>query len=555
MSTPRWVDKFDRDDGQIGSAYLLPCGQAMIFDERVIPVTTEGTQSGDSPILAGTTSKKTQVLYVGNALDTADQAVRAVWSHLGSIIGFVNIDELMALATEDPSFTILARMSKDPLLVDLGQREDPSCYDQGYGLRVTCPRDGSMPILKLVKYSARAIAPGIAGPTTGTESDGAFVLATFQLSATNLHVDSTGSYRNMMQSMRLRIRRGDDQVILDAYLNDRNIHDPVMTYTDYSGPLWGKVGVPGFEFLSATSATQPAGTSPYSAKGIPIMTCELFECETIADVEPARTSTPSNLDTYERVTQRVITLVEKNGDSKYTATLNGQTKLQTYLGFVIEAEKDIIRREGYWQWLYKEERVYLVNGQTDYELPENCGELELVRPGNWNAVPLKELTRNEFNMAVGNTTGGGQPLIFSRVSPGPNNRIAVRLWPAPAVKVLTDVWIVAEYFARVLFPATPSTQLPFIPQEHTDVLVYKAAALALLLDSDQENAASFRSIADEKLASLRVANNRKGATRQTVMRSMADVRYPEIFRQVPLLRTAQLGHLVLSSLLAMVFLA
>src|SRR5262245_15552609 len=108
--TSKWLDRFDRDDGAIGPAYLLPCGQAMIFDERVIPVTTEGT-SGLSPVLQGTTAKKTQVLFTQEALDSADQAVYCVWSHLGEIIGFVDIDQLMSLATEDPSFTILARMS------------------------------------------------------------------------------------------------------------------------------------------------------------------------------------------------------------------------------------------------------------------------------------------------------------------------------------------------------------------------------------------------------------------------------------------------------------
>lgn len=543
MTTPRFLDRFDRQDGQLGSAYLVPCGAAMIFDERVIPVTLEGT-SGQSPVVFGTTAKKTQVLYVDNALDSPDQAIYCVWSHLGEIPGFVDIAQLLALATEDPSFTILARMSKDPLLVDLGRSEDPACYDQGYGLRVTCPRDGALPILKLVKFSARAIAPGIAGQTTGTESDGAFLLASLQLTESMLHVDSNGDYRNMAQAMRLRIRRGDDQVVLEAYLNDRNEHDPVLSWTDYAGPLWGKVGVPGFEFLSATTATQPAGTSPYSERGIPIMTCHLFEAETVKDTEPSRISVPANQMTYTRVAQRVIQLVERNGDSKYTATNNGVTKLEVYLGFVYEAEQEILRKEGFFEWTYKEERIYLVNGTSDYELPENLELLNILRPGNWNAPPLKEMTRQEFSVAVGNTIGGGQPVVYSSVSPGPNSRKKVRLWPIPAMTDGTDVYMVVEYYARPLRPYDPNIQLPFVPQQHIDVLTYKATSLALLMDTDNENSQLFGERAEKILQDLRVANNRKAAARRTVMRSEADLMYPTIWQQYPLLRTSQIGGLV-----------
>jgi len=542
--TSKWLDRFDRQDGAVGSAYLIPCGQAMIFDERVIPVTTEGTQSGDSPILAGTTAKKTQVLFVQEALDSADQAIYCVWSHLGEVIGFVDINQLMSLATEDPSFTILARMSKDPLLVDLGLREDPACYDQGYGLRVTCPRDGSLPILKLVKFSARAIAPGIHGQTTGTETDGAFVLASLQLTADNLHVDDAGNYRNMAQAMRLRIRRGDDQVVLEAYLNDRNVHDPLLSFTDYAGPLWGKVGVPGFEFLSATTLNQPAGTSPFSEKGIPIMTCHLFEAETVLDQEPSRVASPNNLMTYERVALRVIQLVERNGDSKYTQSNSGATKLDVYLGFVTEAEKAIIRKEGYFEWTYREEEIHLANGINDYELPENLELLNLIRPGNWNGQPLREMTRDEFNISIGNNPGGGQPVVYSRIAPGPNSRVRVRLWPVPFIAAGTDVWIVAEYYARPFNPYNAAAQCPFVPQQHIDVLIYSATALALLMDTDNENAGLFREKADQLLADLRVANNRKAASRRTTMRAASDLWYPTVWQQVPLLRTSQLGGLL-----------
>ena len=545
MTTARFSDNFARQDGVLGSDYTIACGAAELLTESVMPVTTEGTQSGDSPIYAGTTAKKTQVLYTGQTLDGADCAVRAVWYHLGSILGFIDIAQLMALATEDPSFTILARMGKDQLLVDLGREEDPACYDQGYGLRVTCPRDGSAPILKIIKYSTKALPPGILGPTTPAEADGAFVLASLVLTDKNLNHDQTWNgigdvpYRGFMQSMRLRVRRSDDQVILEAYLNDRNIHVAVLSYTDYQHPLWGKVGVPGFEFISATSATQSAGTSPYSLKGIPLMACQLFDVEAIKDTEPARISNPSNLFTYTRCAQRVIQLVERNGDAKYTATLDGQTKLQVYTDFVLETEKEIIRKEGYYDWLYREERIYLIDGEQDYPMPENCGLLHMIRPGSWNNIPLQELTREGLATRIGVVHSSGRPVAYSKVAQGPNNRPVVRLFPTPSVASGTDVYMVVEYYARPIHPMFPTVQIPFVPQEHIDVLIYGATSKALLMDTDDANVQFFEGKYQDLLMQIRRANNRKTASRQTVMRSASDVYRPELTQRLPLLRNAQ----------------
>lgn len=546
----KWSDKFDRPDGEVGDQYTVACGAAQLFEESVWPVSSAEAQSGDSPALGGTTAQKTQVLYTEQELDGSNQAVRAVWSHADSIIGFVDIDQLTALATTDPSFTVVARMTKDPLLVDLGLAEQPECYDQGYGLRVTCPRDGSAPILKIVKYSPRAIAPGIPGPSTPTEVDRALVLASVVLSGSDLNVDpswdGTGNppYRGFVQDMRLRIRRKDDQVILEGYLNDRYVHEPAIRYVDRAHPLWGATGRPGFEFLSATSVQQPAGSSPYNLRGVPLMACHLFEAETVKEQAAPRTSAPENRFTYTRTAERVLTLVEKNGDAKYTATVSGRTKLQTYLGFVTEAEREIIRKEGYYSWLYREEPIYLVDGQTDYELPEDCGELEIVRPGTWNAPPLDELTRDDVSRRVANTAGGGNPVVFSQVTQGPNNRRVLRLWPTPLVSETADPppTIVVEYYARLVEPTDPDSEIPFVPQEHIDVLIYAAAAKALLIDPDATNAQLFAAEAEKLLRDLRVANNRKHATRRTVMRSVADIAMEGFPSRGPLTRSSQLGY-------------
>jgi hypothetical protein len=543
MTTSRFQDKYDRVDGELGSAYLIPCGAAAIFDEAVWPVDADG---GAATAFAGTTKKKTQVLVVEEP-DGADVQVRGVWSHLSSMPEFdLDIDTLLTDTTEDPSFTLVARMTKDPLLVDLGTDEDPACYDQGYGLRVTCPRDGSAPVLKLVKYAPSGLPPGVAGPTTATESDGAYVMASVTLEIQNLNVNPSQAaddtdppdYRGFVQSMKLRIRRADDQAILEGYINDRNRDLPLVTYTDHAHPVWG-TGKLGYEFLSATSATQPAGTSPFSESGVPVMACHLLVAETVLDRSPAYASTPSNLMTYGRVVDRVIALVEKNGDARYNATAAGQTKRDMYLDFVMEAERDILRQEGFYKFLWKERDLYTSDGVDTYELPEDVGELAWVSPSSWGNPPLEELESYNYQQLVAGLTGSGLPRVYVRAPREVNNRERLRLFPTPDGTHTVKL----GYFARLIHPAEPDQQIPHIPQEDIDVLVYSAAAHALLLDSDAENAQIFNAIADRKMTALRQKNNRNLGGYQSVMRHITDTKSPDARTRVPMLRSTQLGHL------------
>lgn len=551
--TDTFTDKFTRADGDIGSSYTVPCGGVVISDESVIPVDTGAIVSGFSPLLPGVTAQKTQVLYTADTLDLADYVVRATWAHDGETATQLDPGDI----TTPNSFTILARMSKDPLLVDLRSDEDPHCYDQGYGARVTCPLDGSAPTLKIVKYMPDRRLPNMARPSS-TEVDGMVVLTSVVLDADDLNVDPAWDdstyvqgallpYKGFWQDMRLRIRRADSEVILDVYLNDRNLNQPKLTWTDRRDPLWGDVGVPGFEFISGTVTPQPAGVSPFDLQGLSLMRCGLFSAGTIADPVQPQVVSPGSQWTYGRIVDRVIELVEKNGDAKYNATVAGRTKIQTYLKFVMEAEASIIRTEGYWQWLKKEQRLYLINGQDEYELPENIGEIDLVRPGNWNKRPLQEMDPAIFfNRTQGATQSGGQPYMYIRRGPGPNNRMRIRMFPVPlldSVQTITteDPFLVIEYFARQLFPSEPDNQLPFVPQEDADVLVYTAAALALTLDTDESNSQRMAQMAGLKMRELRRKNNRNTNNR-IVMRSAGDVW--KDYQQVPLTRAASLGALL-----------
>jgi hypothetical protein len=547
MSTPTWTDKFDRPDGQIGSNYLVPCGSVFLFDEAVLPVEVE--EINGSEVLQASL-QRTQVFYNADTLDGPDQVLRAVWGH----------DNVVPAGVDTPpSFTILARASKDPLVVDLTPPEEsPDCYDQFYGLRVTCPLDGSNPVLKLVKKTPLRRAPNLSAAST-SESDDAQVLASVTLAASALHVDpawdGTGNapYRGFWQDMRLRIRHGNDQVVLEAFLNDRYLNTPILTYTDRADPLWSIVGLPGFEFLSAVLSAQPAGASPYAQSAEALMRCTLFSAQTLKVFRRPVQVQPTNQFTYDRVVDRVIQLVEKNGDATYTATNSGATKRQIYLGFVMEAEAEIIRREGYYHWLQRSGQINLADQVGVYELPGDVGEVLQIRPGNFVGQPFRELTQFEFHqLLAGRGSTGGKPGIYHVLEESVNNRQRIELYPVPLVQAIavnsqTDdtPWIAVDYYARQMVPDNPAMQIPFVPQQDIDVLIYGATAAALLLDTDAKNTEQMTIRYEMKLKDLRRKNNRKSSTRQTVMRCASDIYDDNPNNQVPLLRATQLGNFIL----------
>jgi len=257
--------------------------------------------------------------------------------------------------------------------------------------------------------------------------------------------------------------------------------------------------------------------------------------------------------TYQRVTNRVITLVEKDGDAKYNATTNAQSKFDTYLQFVLEAEAEIIREEGYWEWLRREERIYLSDGIDEYEMPANFNELDFIRPGNWQDRPLSEVKPLDFfNMLSGqDQCAGGVPKVFYRKDTGPNDVLRIKLYPKPLIGPFTgpgvqDIpYLIVSYFARQLWPEEPDIALPFVPAVDIDVLIYGAAAHALLLDTDQENAANFMAAYQEKRRRLVRKNNRL-ISQRLIARSAADIYRGNAADQIPLTRVASLGGGLLS---------
>ena len=109
------------------------------------------------------------------------------------------------------------------------------------------------------------------------------------------------------------------------------------------------------------------------------MRCHILEVQTIKALRRPVSVTPQNHWTYDRVIDRVILLVEKNGDARYTGTGAG-TKRDIYLQFIVEAEDHIVRDVGYYEWARREANVRLKDSESFYELPEDVNLVGFIRP-------------------------------------------------------------------------------------------------------------------------------------------------------------------------------
>jgi hypothetical protein len=107
------------------------------------------------------------------------------------------------------------------------------------------------------------------------------------------------------------------------------------------------------------------------------------------------------------------------------------------------------------------------------------------------------------------------------------------------ISAIADPYIVAEYFARRIRPSEPDRQIPYIPQEHIDVLVWGGAAHAMVLDTDPDNTRATWELFNKKLADLCREQYRGDNNAPDVARALADVGSGRL--EIPLTRYGQLA--------------
>jgi len=120
------------------------------------------------------------------------------------------------------------------------------------------------------------------------------------------------------------------------------------------------------------------------------------------------------------------------------------------------------------------------------------------------------------------------------------------MYPFPGANQIPDrakaPFVIVEYYARQIRPYEPSIQIPFIPQDHDDVLIYGAAAHALILDTDENNRNAMSSVYENKLKSLVRTDYR--TSENISLRSEADIARANGIRRLPITRIDQLNTLL-----------
>ena len=183
---------------------------------------------------------------------------------------------------------------------------------------------------------------------------------------------------------------------------------------------------------------------------------------------------------------------------------------------------------------------------AEYEVPVDCGEVVAIRPG-WNQPPFTAMDPGRFHSRFGPAVStSGRPIAYTMIGMGPDDRQMFRFFPVPSVPARTseNEFVFIDYYARALRPPVGEADVlvPLIPQEHIDVLVYGAAAHALLINTDHQDSQRFAAAYSAKLAKLKRADNRQPVL--TVARSAADVLNPIQQTRLPLTRTGQLENLL-----------
>jgi hypothetical protein len=103
------------------------------------------------------------------------------------------------------------------------------------------------------------------------------------------------------------------------------------------------------------------------------------------------------------------------------------------------------------------------------------------------------------------------------------------------------VEIVFDYYARWINPSEPDREIPLIPQEDMDVLIYGAASHAGPFATASQKVVQWEALYQQKLQDMVRRNNRK-MNRRTIMRHVLDTPDPSLTSLFPLTRAAQLSQ-------------
>jgi hypothetical protein len=297
--------------------------------------------------------------------------------------------------------------------------------------------------------------------TGGTEAATLSIQKSVASSAENLSGDTvvtaemnsvSSSFSDVFQTLALRIRDGEDGVILEAYLNDEE--RPRLTYTDQKYPLHqsaGNVGV-------VTRDSNADNRITY------------FALIGIQDLQEDSHASP-NFFTFSKLKEILRARALRDSSSLVDTG---------YFGDLLnEALFEICNYIGRPYWLEDFHDFSTVSGKESVELPSDTLFVDDVVWDRSSSLPIPIINEEQFRRNAGRLSSG-VPTAFRLSGSGPQGGPLLKAYPAPSSSRSYSV-------RRFRMPRYMTTDgdLPDLPQQFAYALLWGALVSYSMRDSDR----------------------------------------------------------------------
>ena len=297
---------------------------------------------------------------------------------------------------------------------------------------------------------------------SGTESATLSIQQSVGGSLTNLTGDTTvtdetnktsSSFSDVFQTVALRIREGEDGVILEAYLNDEE--RPRLTYTDQKHPMHQNAG-----YVGVT-------TRDSSATDIYI---SYFAVIGIQDIQEDAHAV-AGFFTYGKLKTILRSRALRDSSSLVDAEFFGD--------LLNEAQFELCNYVGRPYWLEDVHDFSSTSGQESIELPGDTLFVDDVVWDNDAKLPIPIINEEQFRRNAGNLSSG-VPTAFRLTGTGPSGGPLLKAYPEPSSSRSYSI-------RRFRMPRymTADSDLPDMPQQFAYALIWGALTSYSMRDSDR----------------------------------------------------------------------
>lgn len=266
------------------------------------------------------------------------------------------------------------------------------------------------------------------------------------------------SHIDVIQNIGAAIYDTVDGVVIQAFFNDEQ--RPRLEYTDRKYPTWKQSGSIGFEFVDSD-----AGVNGH-------VFLHGFRVVALVDTEEAFEVNP-RLHTLGYMRDRVRERSLRDSQSNYDTA--------AFTQFINECNQELHAYLVNPPWMIETYRFQMVSGNTQYELPRNTRTIDDIIYDVGNQLPLQVLDLQQWRR-LGFTDTTGQPELFYMAGYGRGGGPVIKPYPRPSEGATFEA-ILRKSPAQLI----NDDDIPELPEEFCDALIWGAVHLYTLRDSDRSH--------------------------------------------------------------------